>query len=48
MSHSRMDPPPDELEFDGSPVGSDVEELEGQPAGAVPGLVENAGPTLGG
>ena len=48
MSHGRMDPPPDELELDGGPVGTDVEELEGQPTGAVPGFVENARPTLGG
>jgi hypothetical protein len=41
MGHSRMDLPPDELELHGVAVGSDVEELECEPARAVAGLVED-------
>jgi hypothetical protein len=37
-----MHPPADELELHGVAVGPDVEELEGEPARAVAGLVENS------
>jgi hypothetical protein len=32
MGQGRVDPPPDELELDGVPVGPDVEELQGEPS----------------